>query len=261
MDESQSSLMDLEPEGFARPDAGLQQRRSAETRIAILEATIDCLAEYGYARTTTLLVASKARASRGAMLHHYPTKQALIEATIEYSFYQRMKNYIANISTLTDEQRVYDNAGIRLSWRQYQSREYKAYLELHVAARTDAELREMFLPRARLYDRIWREEVCRAFPEWGHDIELLHRASEFTRATLEGLMLNNDIWDNQVAEDFIVELVAKTLLMLRDGKLDLSNVKSGKASAVDAAPAALPVPAPAAAPAAPKRTRKAAAKS
>ncbi|MFV3073526.1 TetR/AcrR family transcriptional regulator [Niveispirillum fermenti] len=219
MDESTSNLTDLEPEGFARPDAGLQQRRSAETRIAILEATIDCLAEFGYARTTTLLVASKARASRGAMLHHYPTKQALIEATIEYAFYQRMKNFMKKVTSLTDEQRVYDNAAIQLSWQQYQSREYKAYLELHVAARTDPELREMFLPRARLYDRIWRDEVCRAFPEWNHDIELLHRASEFTRAALEGLMLNVDIWDDPDAEKFVVELVSTTLLMLRDGRI------------------------------------------
>lgn len=228
MSSYQLALATFEPEGFSRPDAGLQERRSAETRISILEAAITCLAEHGYAKTTTLLVANMARASRGAMLHHYPTRQALIEQTIEYAFYKRMKSFIDSVKALSEEERVERNRGIRMELHNFQSREYKAYLELHVAARTDKELQEIFLPRARKYDQIWRDEVRRAFPEWQETGELFDRACELTRSALEGLLLNRDIWDDSDAEDTVVEILSNILVMMRKGEIKMPARKRAK---------------------------------
>lgn len=218
------TLASFEPEGLPRSDAGLQERRSAETRTVILEAAIKCLAEHGYSKTTTLLVSSMARASRGAMLHHYPTRQALIESTIEYAFYKRMKSFIGAIAALSDEERVEQNRGLHMEFDNFQTPEYKAYLELHIASRTDDELRQIFLPRAKRYDHVWRTEVRRAFPEWGEKGEAFDRACELTRSTLEGLLINRDIWDNAQGENGVITLLSTILQMLRKGEIPMPVV-------------------------------------
>lgn len=211
----EQTLAKFEPEGFAGPDSNLQERRSAETRTLILESAIRCLAENGYAKTSTLQVSSMARASRGAMLHHYPTKRALIEATVEYAFYKRLRSLFESIQGLSEEERVNRNLGPRMEFQNFQSNEYKAYLELNIAARTDPELREFFLPLARKYDRVWRDEILKIFPEWQGSGELFDRASELTRATLEGLLLNRDIWNDPKAEEEVIEILSTLLSSLR----------------------------------------------
>ena len=60
-----------------------QAERSAATREALLDATIDCLIEEGYASTTTSRVAERAGLSRGAHLHHFQTRNALVAAAVE----------------------------------------------------------------------------------------------------------------------------------------------------------------------------------
>ncbi|WP_271146001.1 TetR/AcrR family transcriptional regulator [Brevundimonas sp. NIBR10] len=49
-----------------------------------MEATVDCLHQVGYAATTTPMVSRLSGVTRGGLLHHYPSKVALIIATGEY---------------------------------------------------------------------------------------------------------------------------------------------------------------------------------
>jgi hypothetical protein len=60
----------------------IQEERSAATRKALLDATIDCLAEDGYAALTTTKVAARAGVSRGPgapLPHQGPVFQAVIQ--------------------------------------------------------------------------------------------------------------------------------------------------------------------------------------
>jgi AcrR family transcriptional regulator len=221
MIDAKSALNELEPEGLAPADESWQERKRSEFRLVVLEAVITCLAESGYAKTTTELIAAKARVSRGTMLHRFPSRQALIEAAIEYAFFKRMQNLVAALNALTEEERVLQNLGIVRSWEQYSTTAYRAYLELHIASKTDADLRKIFVPRAKLYDRIWRREIFRVFPEWSKDKETLDRCSEFVRAALEGLALNSDVWDDPEHQELIIQLVADTAIALRDKSLKL----------------------------------------
>ncbi len=59
-----------------------QQERSRATQARLLEATVDCLVEHGWSGTTTTVVAARAGVSRGAQLHHYPTRAALVTAAV-----------------------------------------------------------------------------------------------------------------------------------------------------------------------------------
>jgi AcrR family transcriptional regulator len=216
---SQLALSELEPEGLTPVSNGWQQRKSAQTRVVILDAAIDCLAKYGYARTTTQLIAQVAEISRGAMLHHYATKQDLIAAVIDYTFYKRMQIFTESVSNLTDEQRVHDVAGVESYWESLLTREFAAYVELLVAARTDSELKVIFLPKARRYDRVEREEVLRVFPEWRDNPDAYALAMDFCVAAIEGLLINREIWNEKNRQKMLRGLVSKVLLMLRTGEI------------------------------------------
>lgn len=68
----------------ARRPRRTQEERSATTRALLLDATIDCLIEFGYANTTTARVAERAGVSRGAQVHHFTTKTALLAEAIRH---------------------------------------------------------------------------------------------------------------------------------------------------------------------------------
>ena len=62
---------------------GLQQAKSARAREGICSAAISSLAAVGYAETSIIRVAQMAGFSKGAVQHHFPTKEDLIAATVD----------------------------------------------------------------------------------------------------------------------------------------------------------------------------------
>src|SRR5262249_61236914 len=63
-----------------------QAQRTAATRAALLEATVDCLVSRGFDGTTTTEVAHRAGVSPGALLHHFPAKAELLCAAVGHLF-------------------------------------------------------------------------------------------------------------------------------------------------------------------------------
>jgi AcrR family transcriptional regulator len=218
-------LTALEPAGMASDDDGWQKRKSAQTRMTVLEAAIECLARYGYARTTTQLIAQQANISRGAMIHHYASKQELVESVIDYTFYRRLEHLSAQVRKLSEHERVVEQAGIELFWDTLLTREYQAYLELVVAARTDEDLRAIFLPKAQRFDAIWSDEIASIFPEWQDKREKLRLAVDFCISAMEGLMLNRDIWQPRARRQAVRRVVSLAILMIRDGDLGDDAIK------------------------------------
>ncbi|MBJ7906666.1 TetR/AcrR family transcriptional regulator [Streptomyces sp. NPDC004549] len=68
----------------AERDRVPKQDRSRATRQRLLEAAVSCLAEYGWAGSTVAVVAERAGVSRGAAQHHFPTREDLFTAAVEY---------------------------------------------------------------------------------------------------------------------------------------------------------------------------------
>jgi AcrR family transcriptional regulator len=211
-------LAQLEPDGLDAEGQSWQQRKSVQTRITILEAAIDCLQRHGYGRTTTQLIAEVAGISRGAMLHHYATKQDLIASVIDYTVYKRMELFLEGIRALKDSARIDEMAGIEISWGSMMGREFAAYLELAIAARTDPELAAIFLPKARRYDQTELAQIIRAFPEWADDPEGYALAMDYVNATLEGLVINRDIWA-RADQQIVCQFIGRTVAMLRRREL------------------------------------------
>jgi AcrR family transcriptional regulator len=63
-----------------------QQERSARTKRALVQATIDLMVERGYSQLTVTEVAKRAGVSSGARVHHFTTKNDLILAALEHSY-------------------------------------------------------------------------------------------------------------------------------------------------------------------------------
>ncbi|MFI5933977.1 TetR/AcrR family transcriptional regulator [Actinoplanes sp. NPDC051494] len=66
-----------------------KQDRSRATRQRLLETTIRCLATRGWETSTVAVIAAEAGISRGAVQHHFRTREALIVAALEHMFEQR----------------------------------------------------------------------------------------------------------------------------------------------------------------------------
>lgn len=121
---------------MARP----QQERSLATRQRLLDAAYDCLLDGGYAATTVGAVQQRAGVARGTLLHHFPTRAALMVAVVE-DIVQRRLVVLAPSTPVTGWDDLVDAV-----WQELQGPAYAVALELWVAARTDAELREALLP-------------------------------------------------------------------------------------------------------------------
>ena len=119
-----------------------QAERRATTRAALLDATIDCLVEDGYANTTTTRVVERAGVSRGAQVHHFPTKAELVAEAVRHLARRRAeeaKEEIGKVSVGDPDQL---KAVLDLLWGLHNGPLYAASVELFVAARTDPELRD-----------------------------------------------------------------------------------------------------------------------
>jgi AcrR family transcriptional regulator len=120
-----------------------QQERSSRTRALLLDATVDCLVELGYAHTTVAEICQRAGLSRGAQQHHFTTKAELMTSALEHLFTKLAENILA-AELPTGPGRL--EQGIDLLWKAYSGTLSTAAVELWVAARTDEELRRSLLP-------------------------------------------------------------------------------------------------------------------
>ncbi len=120
-----------------------QLERSEAMRQRLIDATLSCLESEGYAGTTISKIVERAEVSRGAPVHHFPTKAALIEATAEQlvrHVYIRLGEVLLDLNDSEDRLR----AVVTNAWHTvFGTREHAAMMELQLASRHDAELAVM----------------------------------------------------------------------------------------------------------------------
>jgi AcrR family transcriptional regulator len=131
-----------------------QQQRRDGTRRALLDATVESLIEVGFARTTTLEVQRRADVSRGALLHHFPSKSDLLIAAIDHLAEMRAAE-LKGLAGQLPEGRARIDAVLELLWGCFSGTFFQVSMELRTAARTDPELRPALIVAERaLRDRI-----------------------------------------------------------------------------------------------------------
>jgi len=186
-----------------------QEERTRAMRARLLEATVECLVERGFGGTSTTLVSERAGVSRGAQLHHFPTKNALVVAAVEHLTDVRRAELAAAARALpTGPRRT--RAVLQMLADHFTSPVFTAALELWVAARTDETLLAAVSP---LEQRVGRETHRLTVELLGAD-ESRPGVRELVQATLDlvrGLGLANTITDDARRRRRILDQWAVTL--------------------------------------------------
>ena len=140
----------------SRPSRTQQERRE-DTRARLLAATIECLVEHGYAGTTTQRVQDRAGLSRGALLHHFATKEVLLVAAV---------SHVADAQIAAVRADAVGGAAseVELLHHVMSGPLFLAGLELWQAARTEPALRAALLPAERRVGAAVRELLAELFP-------------------------------------------------------------------------------------------------
>lgn len=109
-------------------------------RERLLDATIGCLVDYGYAGTTVTRIAERAGVTRGAQVHHYRTKADLVTAAVTHLASKSAEFGWQQLARLVDAD---DPVGDLLDvlWEMHKGPTFTATVELWIAARTDPDLR------------------------------------------------------------------------------------------------------------------------
>jgi AcrR family transcriptional regulator len=186
-----------------------QEQRSRAMRQRLLEATIECLVERGWSGTSTTLVSRRAGVSRGAQLHHFPTKTDLVVAAVEHMGARRSERLFERAATLPRGRRR-TRAVLDLLAEHFTSPLFVAALELWVAARTDEQLHRAVAP---LEQRIGRDTHRQTVELLGVD-ESRPGARELVQATLDlvrGLGLANTLSDDSARRRRVLDRWATTL--------------------------------------------------
>ena len=202
------------PKRPANKKEGWQAEKSAMTRNAILEAAIQCFIELGYANTTTALIAEYAGVSRGAMMHHFPSRASVLKATIEHLHQKRLEEYRQLMSGVDDPTQLMDRSRIEESvqqaWVYVNQPSSVAFQEILMASRTDGELREVLEPLEKDFEKQFLNTVKAVFPHW-QDLENLETAHDAVQFLLMGMTLSHMKSRRQVRSKRIMQFLADSL--------------------------------------------------
>jgi AcrR family transcriptional regulator len=164
-----------------------QEERRAATRAALLDAAIRCLIEHGYEGTTTGRVCERAGLSRGAHLHHFGTRPALVAAALEELAVRRLEEIRGEVESLpAGAERV--ELALDAIWGWFTGPLFQASIDLAAAARTDDELRAQLAPvEARLSQKTLL--CCREMLAAGAHDRSCDPLIQMTLGTVRGLAL------------------------------------------------------------------------
>jgi len=146
---------------MAGPERRREQQRLA-TRRRILDAAVESFQALGYAATTTLEVQRRAGVSRGALLHHFPTRPQLVAAAVAELVRMNDAAGRAALAAASGDVDPIDRA--RRALRSIVSRPaFAIEMELWMAARSDAELRAHLRRAERAAMQDWRRGLDEMF--------------------------------------------------------------------------------------------------
>jgi AcrR family transcriptional regulator len=200
----------------------LQDERREETRQRLLDATVECLFERGYVGMTTAEVAQRAGVSKGAQQYHFPKKEELATAALQYLFQQRRVASQESLGKLPKDKKARISAIVDALWPVYRDRIFYAWLELAVASRTDLALRESVHRISREFFEEASKDWQKAFQEVGADARAFVVLNQFINGQLTALALSQVLTDDEDSDE-----TKATLSALKEaGNFLLDRMKS-----------------------------------
>ncbi|WP_162409171.1 TetR/AcrR family transcriptional regulator [Acuticoccus sediminis] len=166
-----------------------RERKGAAMRARLRAATEEIIASEGYDVATAVEVARRTGVSRGAVLHHYPTRDDLIIDTARH-FWRRAKQRTADLADGLNEGRVSTADFVQMFYDDvFLSRGIHTMLELIIAGRTNERIAgpvsEILADLFRAYETLGET----AFAARGAGADRIHVVITLIGSTLRGLRI------------------------------------------------------------------------
>ncbi len=208
--------------------------KAQRTRAAILDATLACYNDFGFARTTQEKIAERAGLSMGAITYHFGSIHEITRAAIGHAFSERLTRHEQAIRTAMTVDGDFDTA-LEIYWNEVIDPLFIACHELAVAARTDDVLKAEFLPAQETFQREWNRNLLALHPEWGEAGELFRFAVEYSTWLCEGMALHHIMFGAnasrlQDTRDFMKDNLAMLLGHGKGGGSVASLLAAGRAA-------------------------------
>jgi AcrR family transcriptional regulator len=171
-----------------------QAERSEETRTRILKAAANLIRKRGYARFRTAEVAKEAGLSRGAQLHHFPTKDSLVVATLEHVFEQAQVLSRRRASAVNRPRDLIE-AVIEDAREFFFSEHFMVAIDIVLSTSTDQSVRKQILDISRKARRPAEAAWAEALAANGVPGQLASDIVALTLSLVRGMALRT-LWDN-----------------------------------------------------------------
>jgi len=173
-------------------DLGKQQTKSIRVRKEICEATISCLIKYGYAETSLKRVAKTAGFSKGALQHHFPSKEDLMVASAD-----RLLERPFTKRRITEDVPNSVEDAIFLHWKKLANTEaYLALLEILIATRTDLELQDRIKDKLAAWNDAFDQQALDTFRSRTGSGEDVVAILTMSRSLMRGLVIQGQYSSN-----------------------------------------------------------------
>lgn len=181
-----------------------KEEQAATTRKAICQATIDCLNRYGYSETSINRIIERAGISKGALTHHFASKEDLIVATADV-----LLDWASRSSRLQDKNSANDpnviEADLWLLQRNAHSKQNKALVEILSAARTDRQLNARMKNQLLEWNAVFDANILKAYESVERDDADVIMLLTICRVFFRGLNLQDRFVSQGADHDDIVE--------------------------------------------------------
>ncbi|WP_164844112.1 TetR/AcrR family transcriptional regulator [Croceicoccus ponticola] len=162
-----------------------QAEKGAQLRAQVMDAAIDCLAEMPYSEISMEVIANRAGVSRGGMQYYFPTRLDVLQATVGHLHRERLDIFRNDLSSLRHGDDAIDHI-IDSHWRHLNEREFRAYQELILAARSEPELADLLSRSYSAFIREWHE-IARELIGWDADKPGMALGGNVAHYLLEGM--------------------------------------------------------------------------
>jgi AcrR family transcriptional regulator len=192
-----------------------QAERTTATRSRLIDATIGCLIDLGYSGTTTLAVCERAGVSHGSLLYHYGTRERLLGAALD-AVYERLQTPVLRaIGELPEgEERI--DALVDLMWSAFGAPEFKAVVELWLAAANQPDVGWAVWPEARAFDDAIQPLAARLFPDVAERVPDFPLYISLLFQAMQGMGLARATWPEREDDPTRARVRALLTRLLRD---------------------------------------------
>ncbi|MFT4117137.1 TetR/AcrR family transcriptional regulator [Bradyrhizobium sp.] len=171
-----------------------QAERTEATRTQLLKAAANLIRRRGYARFRTADVAAEAGMSRGAQLHHFPTKDSLVVATLEYVF-EQAQIMSRRRAAAVNRPRDLIEAVIEDAREFFFSEHFMVAIDIVLSTSTDDAVRKQILEISRKARRPAETAWTEALAASGVPSSLAADIVALTLSLVRGMALRT-LWDN-----------------------------------------------------------------